>query len=119
MTVLPALAPAAAAGFAAGTLLSAACLLLVLTVQRAGRQRADLPPPWRQRARLRAVRLRRTAPQRAGRTWPAQATVPPSAPTEDAHIRTPQPRGRGRHAAPAGGMRLTGRRRSRLLSTRD
>ena len=111
MTLLPALAPGVVEGFAAGTLLSAACLLLVIALQRAGRQRPDLPAAARRRARLRVIRWHRIARPRASRTWPAQLTTPQPSRAEDASFRTPLARG-GRHAAPAGGsIRLAARRR--------
>jgi hypothetical protein len=106
-------------GFAAGTLLSAVCLLLVIAAQRAGRQRVDLRRLLLRR-RLRAIRLPCTSRQRTSRTRPAQETVPPPAPAGAASVRMQLLRGGGRHAAPAGGSgRLAGRRRSRLLTTRD
>ena len=115
MTLLPALAPGVLAGFAAGTLVSAACLLMVIAWQRAGRQRADKPETSRQPARRLAIRWRRTARQRterAGRAWPESATDPPWPPPADTDAQKPAPRNGGRHAAPAGwSMRLAGRRR--------
>lgn len=109
MTLLPALAPGVVEGFAAGTLLSAACLLLVIALQRAGRQRPDPPVAPRRRARLRAIRWHRIAGPRSSRMWPAQLTTPHSTRAEDASFRTRLAHG-GRHAAPAGG-RLAARRR--------
>jgi hypothetical protein len=119
VTLLPALGPGVAEGFAAGTLLSAACLLLVIALQRARWQRESLPRPVRQRSILRAVRWRRSAAQ-TEQTWSkAPVPVPPPAPAAGAPLRTPVPRSRGRHAAPPGSARLVGRRRSRLLTTKN
>jgi hypothetical protein len=120
MTLLPALSPGFVAGFAAGTLLSAVCLLFVISVQWAGRQRTHLPRLSLRRPRLAAIRWRRTARRRAGRSGPApEEPHPSSAPAGPADVPMPLPRG-GRHAAPAGGnVRMPGRRRSRLLTTRD
>ncbi len=85
MTLLPSLGPGVAEGFAAGTLLSATCLLIVIALQRAGWPRVGPPRSFRLRQRAR-----------------------------------PPARGGGKHAARTGGStRLAGRRRSRLLTTRD
>jgi hypothetical protein len=120
VTLLPALSPGFVEGFAAGTLLSAICLLLVIAGQRAGRPRRDPRQLSLQRTRLRAIGWRRAARQRTDRPPAAQENRPPSARAGAASVRMPLPRGSGRHAAPAGGNgRLAGRRRSRLLTTRD
>jgi hypothetical protein len=92
VTLLPTLTPGVAAGFAAGLLVSVACLLAVIALQRGGWQRAGPPRSVRQRSRLGTGRLRRTR----------------------------VPRGGGKHAAPVGGSTwLAARRRSRVLTSRD
>jgi hypothetical protein len=94
--------------------------LLVIAGQRAGRQRRDLGRLSLQRTRLMAIGWRRAARQRTDRPRPAREDCPPSTPAGADVVRMPWPRGGGRHAAPAGGnVRLAGRRRSRLLTTRD
>jgi hypothetical protein len=121
VSLLPVLGPGVAEGFAAGILVCAACLLIVIALQRAGRQEAGLLRPWRlsgpgtSRWRRAAARLA----GRTGQTWQSRPAVP-RVHTEDATTRPPARRRGGKHAARlAGSTRIPSRRYFRLLSTRN
>ncbi len=119
MTLLPVLGPGVAEGFAAGMLVCAACLVIVIALQRAGRQEAGLLRSWRELSRPGTSRWRRAAARLAGRTlrtWPVKAAVPPTD-TEDARSRPPPRRRGGKHAARLfESPGIGGRRRSRVLA---
>jgi hypothetical protein len=66
VTLLPVLGPGVAEGFAAGMLVSAACLVIVIALQRVGRQEAGLLRSWRQPSGPRTSRWRR-ARRRGGK----------------------------------------------------